>query len=251
MTELDLKNETPNAAKPVLSEVPFLDEPTNMDWNDALKQLPDGCVDLVVTDPPYGMNYQSNTRKEKHKKIVGDDNLDWLEGWVVELKRLCKHEAHLYIFCSWHKVDEFKQTIQRYFNIKNILIWDKKGFGMGDLDGDYAPSYEMVIFCSNGSKKLNGGRDRNILRTVRTNNENHPTENPVNLIRYFIEKSSEKGDIVLDTFAGSFSTARACKEIRRHFLCFEIDADYCAKGRQLLNGTEVSLFYQGITDNNI
>ena len=236
------KNENGNELYPVLGAVPLLNEPINSDWRDAVKQLPSSCVDLVVTDPPYGMSYQSNMRKEKHKKIVGDDSLDWLEGWVVELKRLCKPEAHLYIFCSWHKVDEFKQTIQKHFNIKNILIWDKKGFGMGDLEGDYAPSYEMVIFCSNGSKKLNGGRDSNILRTVRTNNENHPTEKPVNLIRYFIEKSSNKGDVVLDTFAGSFSTAKAAKETGRDFLCFEIDADYCAKARQLLMGVAPSLF---------
>ena len=236
------KNENGNELHPVLGAVPFLNEPINSDWRDAVKQLPSACVDLVVTDPPYGMSYQSNMRKEKHKKIVGDDSLDWIEGWVVELKRLCKPEAHLYIFCSWHKVDEFKQAIQNHFNIKNILIWDKKGFGMGDLEGDYAPSYEMVIFCSNGSKKLNGGRDSNILRTVRTNNENHPTEKPVNLIRYFIEKSSNKGDVVLDTFAGSFSTAKAAKETGRNFLCFEIDADYCAKARQLLMGVVPSLF---------
>lgn len=76
MTKVDSKHQNPNDAKPVLAAVPFLDEPTNLDWNDALKQLPSGVVDLVVTDPPYGMSYQSNMRKEKHKKIVGDDNLD-------------------------------------------------------------------------------------------------------------------------------------------------------------------------------
>jgi len=242
MDESLIEKQNGNFTKAVLGTVPFLNKPTNSDWKDAVKQLPDRCVDLVVTDPPYGMSYQSNMRKEKHKKIVGDDSLDWLDGWVAEIKRLCKPDAHLYIFCSWHKVDEFKQTIQDHFNIKNILIWDKKGFGMGDLDGDYAPSYEMVIFCSNGSKKLNGGRDSNILRTVRTNNENHPTEKPVNLIRYFIEKSSERGDVVLDTFAGSFSTAKAARQMGRDFLCFEIDADYCAKARQSLMGVAPSLF---------
>ena len=226
----------------VLPAVPFLNKVHNADWNDALKQLPAGVVDLVVTDPPYGMSYQSNMRKEKHKKIVGDTSLDWLGSWVKELKRVCKPEAHLYIFCSWHKIDIFKREVGAYFDIKNILIWDKKQGGMGDLQGDYAPSYEMVLFCSNGSKKLNGGRDSNILRTGRTLNENHPTEKPVNLIEYLIEKSSKKGDIVLDTFAGSFSTARAAKKLHRHFLCFEIDADYCARGRQLLNGTAESLF---------
>lgn len=223
-------------------KIKFIDTIINMDWRDAVKKLPDGVADLVVTDPPYGMGYQSNMRKEKHKKIVGDDSTDWINEWVVELKRLCKHDAHLYVFCSWHKVDEFKRVIQKYFNVKNILIWDKKGFGMGDIEGDYAPSYEMIIFCSNGIRKLNGGRDSNILRTSRTNNENHPTEKPVNLIKYFIEKSSNIGDVVLDTFAGSFSTARACIETGRHFLCFEIDNDYCTRARVLLGGTSQDLF---------
>lgn len=226
----------------IKNNLPFINEVTHSDWQEATRKLPNAVIDLVVTDPPYGMGYQSNMRKTKHKKIVGDDNLDWLVSWVEELKRLCKQDAHLYIFCSWHKVDEFKLVIQHYFNIKNILIWDKKAGGMGDLEGDYSPSYEMIIFCSNGAKKLNGGRDSNILRTVRTNNENHPTEKPVNLIRYLVEKSSQKGDIVLDTFAGSFSTARACKETGRNFICFEIDEDYCANGRKLLNGSIESLF---------
>lgn len=241
MTKETTKNDS-NALYTVLGAVPFLNEPTNLDWKEAVKQLPSSCVDLVVTDPPYGMSYQSNMRQEKHKKIEGDDSLEWVGSWVKELKRLCKPEAHLYIFCSWHKVEVFKKELGALFDIKNILIWDKKGFGMGDLQGDYAPSYEMCIFISNGSKKLNGGRDSNILRTARTQNENHPTEKPVNLIQYFIEKSSQKGDIVLDTFAGSFSTARAAKQSGRNFLCFEIDADYVERGRQLLFGTAPQLF---------
>jgi site-specific DNA-methyltransferase (adenine-specific) len=236
------KNENGNELYPVLGAVPYLNEPTNADWRDVVKQLPSSCVDLVVTDPPYGMSYQSNMRKEKHKKIVGDDNLDWLGGWVKELKRVCKDEAHLYIFCSWHNIDKFKAEVGACFKVKNILIWEKNNTGMGDLEGDYAPKYEMILFCSNGQKKLNGGRDSNILKARRTGNENHPTEKPVNLIRYFIEKSSNKGDVVLDTFAGSFSTAKAAKETGRDFLCFEIDADYCVKARQLLMGVAPSLF---------
>ena len=54
---------------------------------------------------------------------------------------------------------------------------------MGDLTGDYAPKYEMIIFCSNGKKKLNGNRDSNILKYQRTNNELHPTQKPVKLLR--------------------------------------------------------------------
>lgn len=231
-----------NCIKPLLGAVPMINEIVNMKWEDAIKQILPNSIDLVVTDPPYGMKFQSNRRKERYESIQNDDNLDWLEGWVVELKRVCKAEAHLYIFCSWHNVDTFKQIVGAYFQIKNILIWEKNNHGSGDLLGDYAPKYEMIIFCSNGSKKLNGGRDANVLKTAKTGNESHPTEKPVNLISYLIEKSSKEGDIVLDTFAGSFSTAQAAKSLKRNFYCFEIEEDYCRTAKNLLNGVTEKLF---------
>lgn len=241
-TKDKLENENPHFGKTLLDAVPFLNEIVNMDWKEAIKQVSDKSIDLVVTDPPYGIKFQSNYRKVQHKSIQNDDNLDWLESWVVELKRVCKDEAHLYIFCSWHNIDLFKEKVGAYFNVKNILIWEKNHTGMGDLEGDYAPKYEMILFCSNGSKKLNGGRDANILKAKRTGNENHPTEKPVNLINYLIEKSSNENDIVLDTFAGSFSTAQACKQKKRNFICFEIEEEYCRTAKNLINGVSVSLF---------
>ena len=214
----------------------------NEDWQIAIKQIANNSVDLVVTDPPYGMSFQSNYRKVKHKSIQNDDNLDWLGEWVKELKRVCKDEAHLYIFCSWHHIDQFKQQVGALFNVKNILIWEKNNTGMGDLEGDYAPKYEMILFCSNGKKKLNGGRDANILKTKRTQNENHPTEKPINLIKYLIEKSSNKGDLVLDTFGGSCVTAIASRQKDRNCICFEIEKDYCKMGEQVLFSTSQTLF---------
>jgi len=214
----------------------------NEDWQIAIQQLANNCVDLVVTDPPYGMEFQSNFRKTKHKSIQNDDNLDWLGGWVKELKRVCKDEAHLYIFCSWHNIDKFKAEVGAYFKVKNILIWEKNNTGMGDLEGDYAPKYEMILFCSNGQKKLNGGRDSNILKARRTGNEKHPTEKPINLISYLIEKSSNKGDLVLDTFGGSCGTAIASRQLERNCYCFEIEADYCKVARERLFATSLSLF---------
>lgn len=212
------------------------------DWREAIKQVPDKSVDLLVTDPPYGMQFQSNFRNVRHKSIQGDDSLEWLGGWAKELYRVMKQEAHLYIFCSWHNVDSFKREIGAYFDIKNILIWEKNNTGMGDLEGDYAPKYEMILFCSDGSKKLNGGRDANILKAKRTGNENHPTEKPTNLLAYLIEKSSNVNDVVLDTFAGSFSTAQACIETGRNYICFEIEEEYCRIARNLLAGKQRRMF---------
>ena len=214
----------------------------NQDWQIAIKQIADKSVDLVVTDPPYGMSFQSNHRKVKHKSIQNDNNLDWLGDWVKELKRVSKDEAHLYIFCSWHNIDKFKAEVGSCFKVKNILIWEKNNTGMGDLDGDYAPKYEMILFCSNGEKKLNGGRDSNILKARRTLNENHPTEKPLNLISYLIEKSSDKGDLVLDTFGGSCVTAIASRQLERNCYCFEIDREYCESANIRLKNTTLSLF---------
>lgn len=220
----------------------FVNEVACIDWQDGIKKVLDNTIDLVLTDPPYGMAYRSNRRKEKHKSIQNDTDLDWMNDWCKELKRVCKDEAHLYIFCSWHNIDVFKQTLGAYFNVKNILVWEKNNHGSGDLLGDYAPKYELIIFCSNGSKKLNGGRSSNVIKCAKMNTDNHPTEKPTNLLRHLIEKSTNKGDLVLDTFAGSFSTARACKEIGRDFICFEVEPEYCQTAKNLLNGVSVSLF---------
>ena len=214
----------------------------NVDWEVGIKEVADKSVDLLVTDPPYGMEFQSNHRKVKHKIIQNDNNLDWLVGWIDELKRVMKDEAHLYIFCSWHNVEVFKYLVGKKFNVKNILIWEKNNTGMGDLDGDYAPKYEMVLFCSNGVKKLKGGRDSNILKADKTQNENHPTEKPLNLIQYFINKSSNIGDLVLDTFGGSCVTAIASKQLQRDCICFEIEESYCKKAMARLSATDGLLF---------
>lgn len=214
----------------------------NIDWKVGIKDVSAKSIDMVLTDPPYGMSFQSNHRKDKHDKIEGDDNLDWLPEWVWELKRVVKEDAHLYVFCSFHHVEIFKIELQREFNVKNILIWEKNNTGMGDLEGDYAPKYEFIIFCSNGSRKLNGGRDSNIIKAKKTMNEHHPTEKPVNLMQYFIEKSTQKGETVLDTFAGSFSVAQACKASGRNFVAFEINESYCNKANDLMNRVTVNLF---------
>lgn len=207
----------------------------NFDWEDIIKSIEDNSIDCVITDPPYGMSFRSNHRKIKHKEIQNDDNLEWVPDWVSELKRVCKEDAHLYIFISWHNVDIFKIELAKKFKVKNILVWEKNNTGMGDLEGDYAPKHELIIFCSNGSKKLNGARDSNILRAKRTQNENHPTEKPIELIEYLVSKSTQKGDLILDTFSGSFTTAKACKKLSRNFICCEIEKDYCDSAELVLN----------------
>lgn len=214
----------------------------NEDCLTGIKRINNKSIDLVLTDIPYGMDFQSSRRKEKHLKIQNDIDVNWFPHWIKEIDRITKDDAHLYIFCSHHKIDFFKSEIEKYRKVKNIIIWEKNNHGSGDLLGDYAPKYEMVLFCSNGNKKLNGGRDANIIKANRTQNNLHPTEKPVNLMEYFISKSSNQDDLVLDTFAGSGSTLVACKNTNRNFIGFEIETLYIDTINKRLQSVQGSLF---------
>ena len=161
--------------------------------------------------------------------------------WCKQIKRVIKDNAHLYIFCSWHNVDIFKYEIEKYIQVKNILIWVKNNTGMGDLINDYAPQYEMIIYCNPSNKPLNYSRDSNILRFKRTNNKNHPTEKPLDLISYLIKKSSNENDLILDTFAGSCPVAIACHNLKRRFICIEKDYDYSKASVERLENAKAQM----------
>jgi len=195
-------------------------------FGDCLKfmaKMPKNSVDLLITDPPYGINFQSGHRNKKWRKIANDNNLLWLTEFSAKVRRVLKPGAHAYIFCSHHHGYAFRQIIGAYLPYKNKLIWKKNNTGMGDIEGDYAPQYEEILFFSNGEKKLNGRRDSNILEFVRTQNELHPTQKPVDLIRFLIRKSTDKGDLVFDPFLGSGTTAIAAHQEKREFIGIELD----------------------------
>ena len=198
----------------------------NTSWEELLPQLNYKSVDLLYTDPPFGISFQSGAREEQHKKIANDDNLDWLPGWVNAIKRVMKDDSHMYIWCSWHKVDVFKQALERYWKIKNLIVWAKNGGGMGDLGGGYGGCHELLFFINNG-KDLNGRRDTDVItKAYRTGNVYHPTQKPWELAQWILSKSTKDGDLVLDTFSGSGSTAIACHKMRRKFVGCELDKDF-------------------------
>lgn len=196
------------------------------DCLELMKNIPDGSVDLVLTDPPYGMSFRSNHRKEKYNEIQNDKSLEWLERYISECYRVIKNNSAIYCFCSWHNVDVFKQAIEKKFKVKNILIWEKNNTSMGDLKGSYAPKYEMIIFAHKGRKLLNGFRYADIIKASRTGNKKHPTEKPVDLLETFIKNSSDENTVVFDGFMGSGSTGVACVNTNRRFIGIELDGVY-------------------------
>ena len=99
----------------------------NEDCLEGMKHIPDGSVDLIVTDPPYLMNYKTGRRKDKAHRfndvILNDDNEQLIADYVKECYRILKEDSAMYLFCSSHKVDFFKRELEKEFSIKNMIIW--------------------------------------------------------------------------------------------------------------------------------
>jgi len=197
-----------------------------------LEKLPDKSIDCLITDPPYGIDYQSNRRiaNPQLDKLVGDtsDAFVLLDRVCEVIKRKIKDNSHLYFFTSWKVECEFRKIISKYFEITNILVWDKLNHGSGDLEGNYGERYEQIVFASNGRRILNGEREDNIFAYSRVANQSHPTEKPVGLIQKLIEKSTNLGELVVDPFVGSGSTCVAAKLSGRKYLGVEIDEQWFA-----------------------
>lgn len=219
----------------------FEDKVYNCDCIEGMRELPADSVDLVLTDPPYGMDYQSGRRKEKYDRIEGDKNLDFLDDAFRELDRVMKPDTSIYMFCSWHNVDVFKQAFERYFKLKNILVWVKNAHGSGDLKGSYAPKYELILFGHKGRSLLRGKRPEDVLLYDRVNGSEsvHSTQKPVKLLEDLITNSSDTGAVVLDPFLGSGSTAVAAVSLGRHYIGYELSEDYCRIARNRIAQAEI------------
>ena len=194
-----------------------------------LPTLKNNSFDLLLSDPPYGMDFKSGwNNKEKIANDKIKDTITLFEDVLKNSVPLLKDNAHFYLFGNIDFLPEIKPIIEKYLNLKSILIWDRKIIGMGDLRS-YGFSYDIIYFGYNKVwKDLNGTRDRDILSFNRvTPSANiHPTEKPLDLLEYLIKKSSNENDKILEPFAGGGSTLIACKNTNRMATGIEIEEQY-------------------------
>ena len=211
--------------------------------------IPDNKIDLIVTDPPYLINYKTNRRKESHKfsdVIKNDNNPNLIKEYIKACYRVLKKDTALYMFCSFDKVDFFKSEIEKYFTVKNIIIWRKNNHTAGDLEAQFGKQYEMIILANKGRKKFNGERLTDVWDFKRVSSDKllHQNQKPIELIKRCIIKHSNIGDIVFDGFMGNGTTALAALELDRHFIGTEIDDYYfdIAEERIKKHNAQLSLF---------
>lgn len=202
------------------------------DCREILPYLPK--VDLVLTDPPYGVAYKTGRRRQDwHKfctEIANDRDMSWVEPCCEELERLMQDNTALYWFSNHDAIDIVKPVIEGRFAYKNTITWVKNNHTAGDLEAQYGKRTELIVYANKGRRQLNGGRIDDVWNfdKVVGDMQWHQNEKPVELIERAIVKSSSESDIILDPFMGSGTTAVACIRTNRHFIGFEIDPQYHA-----------------------
>lgn len=170
-----------------------------------------GEIDTVLTDPPYGMDFQSNFRIVQHERIANDDNVD-LFLWACSIP--VRHSR--YVFCRWDGIKVAPMP-------KSCVTWVKNNWSMGDLEHEHARQTEVALFWPGETHRFPEKRPTDVVEAPRTGNENHPTEKPVYLMERFVKWTE---GTVLDPFMGSGSTGVACLNLNRPFVGIEIEPKY-------------------------
>lgn len=209
------------------------------DAAEELGNLRTGSVDLLATDPPYGVGYQSNIRSKttRHQKLRGDlpDEQQSVLSVLGMAAKKCGKSGHVYVFGIAPEL--LSQHVR--LSATSELIWDKQLTTMGNLNSPWMQNHEKITFGMYASDaaqiRAHRGalsarkRQGSVLSVPRRNSaqtNRHPTEKPVELMSQLIESSTVSGDVVLDPFLGSGSTAVAAVLLGRRAIGIEIDPGY-------------------------
>jgi len=243
-------------------------------WGDCLEvmaEMPDGCVDCVVTDPPYGHNNNNNGDlisrweaalgrgdyvPERDNRPITNDGAeanDVYRGSLPKMRRILKPGCCCCCCGGGGGPDpqfaRWSLWMDEVFSFKQMIVWDKGPMGMG---WHYRRSYETVLVGSvpGAAIRWNGGRrTENIIRPgdygirkIIPGENDHPCAKVPELYAHFIQLHTNPGDIILDPFAGEGPCAVAAKKLGRRWIGIDINETYCRKARARVRDTEKPLF---------
>lgn len=192
------------------------------DCIDILSQLPSACADLAITDPPYLVNY----RDRSGRTILGDNQSDWLKPAFAAIHRALKNDSFLISFYGWNKVDLFMDAWKRAgFTPVGHIVWQKR-YASNSRFLSY--THEQAYLLAKGRPPLPDTPLSDVQPWHYSGNALHPNQKSVRVIEPLIQSFSRPGDLILDPFCGSGTTAVAAKQTGRRYLAIEKSDEYHA-----------------------
>jgi site-specific DNA-methyltransferase (adenine-specific) len=217
-------------------------------WREHVGSIKCESIAVLLTDPPYGMGYQSDyrldrTKERKHEKIENDGEgegpAELAECVAAFVPKLSK-DAHVFVFTNWRNEQAMRAAIaDAGLTVRGSLVWVKNNTGMGDPKTTFAPKHERIIHAVKGSPVL-FEREADVLEYDRVNTDRHPTEKPVDLLARLIEITTVEGQRIADPFGGVGSTCDAAESLGRNYWGCEINEDYWRHGCERLNTSTVA-----------
>jgi site-specific DNA-methyltransferase (adenine-specific) len=221
-----------------------------MDCTEGMKLIPDGSVDLLLTDPPYNVSQKSNFHTMGRKGVdFGEwdkefNQQDWLEIACNKVKK----GGSAIIFNDYKNIGEMKEVLENNgFIIKEMLIWKKSNPMPRNRDRLYVTSIEVALWAVKGKGwTFNRQRDtyeNAIFETAIVNHKKriHPTQKPIEVISELVKIHSNENDIVLDCFMGSATTAVAATLNNRKWVGFELETEYIELANKRLDSIDLEI----------
>ena len=222
-----------------------------------MKAIPDEKIDLVVTDPPFAINFKAKKANYNrtgsrvlsgYNEITKENYYEFTLNWMSQCFRILKESGGMYVFSGWNNLADILNAIEEIgFITVNHIIW-KYQFGVVTSRKFVTSHYHCLYICKNDKKrkffpyerfgkeeKNNQGRSLHykdkedvweIKREYWTGDEKTPTKLPAEIIKKILQYSSEEGDLVFDPFLGSGQTAVVSKLLKRNYIGFEIVKEY-------------------------
>ena len=197
-----------------------------------LSKMEAGTVDLIVTDPPYLVNYKDRTGRT----LKNDDNADGVLPVFEPMALVLKNNAYCICFCGWSALPQFTAAWEvAGFRIVGQIVW-KKQYASRKGYTEYRHETAYVLAKGNPAKPTHPLQD--VQDWVYSGNKRHPTEKAVEVIAPLIRCFSKAGDLVLDPFSGSGSTSVAAVLNDRDFIGIELEEAHCDTARCRVTGAQ-------------
>lgn len=210
----------------------------NGDCLEVMKNIPDKSVDMILTDPPYDISRDNNFKTMNRRGIdfgewdKGFDIIKWLEIGSQKLKS----GGNMIVFCDWKKITPIIEEMEcNGIIVKDLIRWRKTNPMPRNRDRRFITDYEVAVWGVKKGKwtfnRLSDTYERpEIISGVTPKSEKsygvHPTQKPVEVMSWVVQRLSNEEDIILDPFMGSGSTGVACKNTNREFIGIEKDKEY-------------------------